>query len=118
MPNVITRPHRVAIARRSPVSSTATTEARPTFKRFEATSIEVPCLFCGGASKSRAVPRRLDDTVHLTPPERHRAISCLPRLDWRSRRGFSFHNAPPVHMIQADRNARDHAIRLGESEER
>jgi DNA-binding CsgD family transcriptional regulator len=76
-------------------TSTATTEVRTTFKRFEATLIEVPCLFCGGASKSRAVPRRLDDTVHLTLPERHRAISRLPRLDWRSRRGFSFHNAPP-----------------------
>jgi hypothetical protein len=38
---------------------------------FETTSIEVLCLFCGGASKSRAVPRRLDDTVHLTLPQRH-----------------------------------------------
>jgi hypothetical protein len=54
----------------------------------------------------------------LTLPERHRAISRLPRLDWRSRRGFSFHNAPPVHMIKLTETREITPYVWGESEER
>ncbi len=32
---------------------------------IEPTSIEVPCFFWGVASKSQAVPYRLDDTIRL-----------------------------------------------------
>src|SRR6478609_5670258 len=106
MPNVITRPHRVAIARRSPVwrvePRRAALAPRPRLgphQEIEATLIEVPCLFCGGASESRTVRRRLNDTVHLTLPEHllPERPPAYPRPERQSGRGFYFTvRSPPV----------------------